>query len=319
MNCFVFVHVPRTAGSSVWHHLAYQGADEDFGVFDIYHESIQRYGDPSYTHWFLGDVLRELDMPSCLFHHHSPDGVFDEFAEYDSVFATLLRDPVDRFVSDVFHFRRFIRTTAAGGRMRARIREAWTEDFMASLTDENVPVRQLLDSAAREPCFRNFYVQFFASLCWNVPKRDSANVPLPVYSDQEIRNLAKEIRRRFQVIGWFGNLQSSLSEIQRAFSLPSDSAPLTNTINTGHDKPQLSPREWRRYASAFEADYQLLDELRSLTLSQKSTRQRLRLCRRFVPISSRWLDETLPLDLPGCEQPSRERELVTEDRTPVLV
>lgn len=317
MNCYVFVHVPRTAGSSVWHHLAYQGADEQIGVYDIYHESIQRFGVPGCADRFLPDVLRQIDMPDCFFHHHSRDSIFEIFDEYETVFATLLRDPVERFVSDVFHFRRFFRSAAATGRLSDGITEYWSKTFTASLTNADLTVRELLDRASREPSFRNFYVDFFASFCWNVPRRASADSPVPVYSAQEIRKLAEEMRRRFQVIGWFGSLQRSFSEIQQAFRLPSECAPLTNTINTGHDKPRLSPREWRRYASAFEADYQLLDELRSLTPSQKSARQRLRLCRRFLPVSSRWLDEALPLDLPAPDRPSREP--ATADCTPALV
>jgi len=316
MNCYVFVHVPRTAGSSVWHQLAYQGADEQIGIYDIYHESIQRYGIPGCADRFLADVLRQIDVPECFFHHHSRDSIFELFADYDSVFATLLRDPVDRFVSDVFHFRRFFRSAAAG-RLTAEITESWSDKFTSSLTDEDLPVRKLLDCAVREPNFQNFYMQFFSSMCLGDARRYTVNSPPPEYSTDKIRTLAAEIRRRFQVIGWFGSLQSSFSEIQNAFLLPADSAPLTNTINIGHDKPRLSPREWRRYASAFEADYQLLDELRSLTPSQKSERQRLRLCRRFIPVSSRWLDEMLPLDLPAPDRPSREP--VTADCAPALV
>jgi hypothetical protein len=317
MNCYVFVHVPRTAGSSVWHHLAYQGADDQIGVYDIYHESIQRYGVPGCADRFLPDVLSQIDMPSCFFHHHSRDGIFEIFDAYETVFATLLRDPVDRFVSDVFHFRRFFRSAAATGQLSDGITEYWSKSFTASMTKIDLPIRELLDGAAREPSFRNFYVDFFASLCWNVPKRASAESPLRVYSAQEIRHLAQEIRRRFQVIGWFGNLQSSFSEIQQAFSLPTDSPPLTNTINTGHDRPKIRPSEWSRYAAAFHADYQLLDELRKLTPFQKSVRNVLRHCRRFVPGSSKWVDENLPLDLPACEQPSRE--LVTAECAPALV
>jgi hypothetical protein len=306
MNCYVFVHVPRTAGSSVWHELAYQGADKGIGVFDIYHESIQRYGVPGCADRFLADALRQMEVPSCLFHHHSRDSLSTYFEGYDPVFATLLRDPVDRFISDVYHFRRFFRNAAAGGRLTDEITRSWSAQFTACLLRDNVPVRQLLDCAARESCFQNFYLQFFATMCWNIPRQDSVNSPAPRYSTREIRDLAQAMRHRFQAIGWFGDLSRSFSEIQEAFTLEPSSAPLTKTINMGRDKPQVSASERSRFAAIFDDDYQLLDELRTLSAFQKSVRKVLRRVGRMIPGTVASVNENLRLDSPRSMRPARE-------------
>jgi hypothetical protein len=309
MNCYVFVHVPRTAGSSIWHHLAYQGADEGIGVYDIYHESLQKFGVPGCSDRFLADDIRQIDLSSCLFHHHSRESVFEHFAAHETVFATLLRDPVDRFISDVFHFRRVFRNAAASGRLADHITRSWSEHFTSSLCQADLPDGELLKRAARERTFQNFYVQFFATMCWNVPQAESLNSPVPSYTSQEIHQLAQDIRRHFQVIGWFGTLQQSLSDIQAAFQMSSGGMPLTHTINKGHDRPLIGPAQRLRYSAAFEADYQLLDELRALTPFQKASRRVLRKCQQYVPFSANWVDETLPL---AANRPVRDRQREVE-------
>lgn len=309
MPYYVFVHVPRTAGSSVWHHLAHQGADQQIGVFDIYHESIQRCGLPGCSEEFLPAVLHSLDMPRCFFHHHSRENIFGHFAGFKSVFATLLRDPVDRFISDIFHLRKYIRSAAGTGRLTGDITRFWSEQFVADICRDDVTVGDLLEQAARVPGFRNFYLQFFTALCFGPPRRDFTRSWPVDYSSQEIRELALEVRRRFQVVGWFGDLHQSFAEIQQAFTLRPGSASLTNTINASHDRPPLRSSEWSRHAAAFDGDYQFLDELRVLSGFRKSVRQLLRHCRPLAPASLRLVDETLPLDAVRFE-PGRVRSFV---------
>jgi hypothetical protein len=263
-------------------------------VFDIYHESIQRYGNPGCLDRFLPDALHQIDVPDCFFHHHSRDSIFEYFDSYEAVFATLLRDPVDRFVSDVFHFRRFFRN-GADRRLVDGIAKSWSAEFGASLREADVPVDEVLRLAIREPSFRNFYVQFFAGLCWGESARGLPVADTSIWSARAIGKLAADMRRRFQVIGWFGNLHCSLAEIQEAFGLPSGGPPLTNRINIGHDRPGIRPSDRSHFAAAFDADYRLLDELRMLSPLHKSIRRWARSCRSFLPVASTWVDEDLPL------------------------
>ena len=100
----LFLHIPRTGGSSIWFALARAAAASGVEIIDIYHLSVSRFGDPGHTMEVLRDTPGLHEQGERLFHHHSWDSPLGPIP--DPVIATVIRDPVDRMVSEILHYRR---------------------------------------------------------------------------------------------------------------------------------------------------------------------------------------------------------------------
>jgi len=272
----VFVHVPRTAGSSIWQSLARLAEVHQIPVFDIYGESKHRYGVPEASDRVLEESVERLAASGCFFHHHTAENIFRHFKPGESVFATVLRDPVERFVSDIYHYRRFIRSTEPDSPFALHTARFWSARFTSCLRRDEVDHRELLDLGLAEDFFRNYYVNYFASLCWSEEGAGGSQDVSGKYGSRELLNLAREVRQKIQIIGDFSDLQRTFSRIQTAFRIPPPPQTLALTINRGESKPKLTRSEWRHYADSFAADYYLLEELWNLNSIHKSFRRACR-------------------------------------------
>jgi hypothetical protein len=259
----IFVHVPRTAGSSVWHGLAYTAPRLKIGVLDLYHESIRRFGKAGRARQVLQETLSEIGRRKCIFHHHTRENICSLFGKREAVWTTVLRDPVDRCLSDLFHYKRL----AARVRDPAGSLQSDLVDLDVNLTGESAPLSEpaapdsahiceILDQSTFQSHFANYYVKFFWSLCMNVRRLGYPN------SVTKVRALARTLRRRFAVIGAFENLQNTYDEILKAFDLESAAGCLEHFLMKGPARPDLPTAVRNRVARLFELDYLLLDELK---------------------------------------------------------
>jgi hypothetical protein len=246
----VFVHVPRTAGSSIWQSLVRLAAEHQIRVFDIYRESNHRYGIPEASDRVLKESVPLLTEQRYFFHHHTAENIFERFKPGESVWAT---EPDSPFA---LHTARY-----------------WSPRFTSALRRDDAEPRELLDLGAAEGFFRNYYVNFFAALCWSEADAGKTSDISKNYKPRDLAELGEEVRQRFQIIGDFASLQESYSRIQAAFGIPQPPHQLALTINRGDSKPMLSGSERRRYVTAFSADYYLLEELGGLTSIHKSLRR----------------------------------------------
>jgi hypothetical protein len=259
----IFVHVPRTAGSSVWHGLAHAAPRYKIGVLDLYHESIQRYGAARRARQVLYETLSETGRRKYIFHHHTAENIGALFGKRRTVWATILRDPVDRYLSDVLHYKRLsARTRDLAGYLKSDLVEldvnhTGERSAMAeSLPPDGSRIGEILDQATSESHFANYYVKFFWSLCMNVRRLGYPN------SVTKVRSLARTMRRRFAVIGAFDNLQNSYDEILKAFDMETESSRLGYFLMKGPDRPDIPTSIRDRLRRLFELDYLLLDELK---------------------------------------------------------
>jgi hypothetical protein len=98
---WVFFHIPRTGGSSIWHNLV-QHADTRLCAYDLWFEAAKSSGNPLFgrekLRMDLPRLEQPLEYPLCI-HHHLPIGVADLLP--NARFFTYLRDPLDRFVSHI--------------------------------------------------------------------------------------------------------------------------------------------------------------------------------------------------------------------------
>jgi hypothetical protein len=270
---YVFVHVPRTAGSSIWQSIVRLAAEYEIRVFDIYRESNHRYGFPEASDRVLEASQKELSDSRFLYHHHTAENIFRHFDPSRSVFATVLRDPIDRFVSDVYHYRRFVRSTEPDSPFASHTARFWSPRFTSSLRRDDIEPCELLDLAMAENFFRNYYVNFFAAMCRSERDAGGALDISVKYKSRDLADLAREIRQHFRIIGDFSNLQETYSQIQAVFRIPPPRQRLELKVNRGESKPRLTRFQQRRYVKAFASDYCLLDELQNLSPFQKSFRR----------------------------------------------
>lgn len=105
----IFFHIPRTAGSSIWHGLAHLAAASNMDIIDIYHWSLKKYSDLSQSSNVLTAMQPLSNDRERIFHHHYPDYILNFIDE--PVMATIVRDPVERFISDIFHYKRALVST----------------------------------------------------------------------------------------------------------------------------------------------------------------------------------------------------------------
>ena len=118
----VFYHIPRTGGSSVWHALAACAAGAEVPIVDLFHQAREDYGSPEYVYNVLTERQKLLRNKSALIHLHTPHNISYFFEESNLLYATIVRDPVDRFISDVCHLRRALPDMADAQRRNVPLR-----------------------------------------------------------------------------------------------------------------------------------------------------------------------------------------------------
>ena len=255
-NC-VFIHLPRTGGSSIWHSLVATAAGQKRGICDIYHETRKAFGGPVKGAQLVTTLRQRIgDMP-CLFHHHTDEAILDCFSPGESALATVLRDPVDRFVSEVFHSRGFLQSCTDRDFVAYHERH-WGRSYVRALLDSRIKSKQLLDVAATVRFFHNYYTKYFSSLLGFRQSSDKLSTDL---SGSYLRLLADAIRAQFDTIGLFEDLQSEYSNILTAFELGDGSERLDRTINMAANRRRLPASDQRRYRRHFRSDYALLNML----------------------------------------------------------
>lgn len=265
----MFFHIPRTAGSSIWASLADAATESGVRVFDIYNYSIRDFGDPSHS----AEVLQSRnsrEIGDCLFHHHTLDGVL-EFVK-DPVLATIVRDPIDRFVSDIAHYRRVLQPGVLPDAHRDVVGQLFGPELVDQMSDADVPLDTVLLKTARLAYFRWHYIRHFErflgfdgnqekvplDMIARVGKYLRCEAEAPVR--QHLLALAEFARTRFAVIGYYPAVDYTLVSICRAFNLPVQKSTIRH-INKGARGIEVAPAIRKRLKSMFKLDYIFLEKL----------------------------------------------------------
>jgi hypothetical protein len=252
---FVFCHIPRTGGSSVWHALAECAAKTGVPILDLYWLSMSQYSSTGFAYNVLSDHAGILSRQSTLIHLHTFDNISYFLSEKEVIYTTIVRDPIDRFCSDVAHLHNALLKFSESAREEFFASVPWSPDLKSLMIDDAASLDALLELAARESFFRFFYFHFFfAVLCAK---------PLPIKefeppNEHAIKYLAGRIKERFAYIGRYPDVAESFHNIAECFGLPHDrDRPFTQHINrTDVNKSVQHSRE--RFAGAFQCSYQLL-------------------------------------------------------------
>jgi hypothetical protein len=255
----VFYHIPRTGGSSIWHALEACAARAGMPVLNLFYHAREDYGSPEYVYNVLTERQKYLQGCSTLIHLHTPHNISYFFEECNLTYATIVRDPVDRFISDICHLRRALPDMADAERQNLITNGRWQSTFADAMLDGNTPIGILLELGAQEPFFRDYYYhQFYGLLCQKPLPQITYQLP---NGPEDIRTLAEQVRTKFAYIGQFPQVADSYHRIADLFSLPYDrDAEFTFHINK-LDSHQIVPDRHERFAAAFQPDYDLLSAL----------------------------------------------------------
>ncbi len=155
----LFLHIPRTGGSSIWRGLAEAAAASGMQIIDIYDVSVSKFGDPGHTSEALAQIPDLQLERERLFHHHSWDSPLAQLP--DALVATVVRDPVDRMVSELMHYRRVLAAGMLPQRHVQYIGETLGGPLTEMLSDAQRPMHDVVLAAAQLPLYQRYYLRFF--------------------------------------------------------------------------------------------------------------------------------------------------------------
>ena len=242
----VFFHIPRTGGSSVWHALAEKAVLQGIPIIDLYYEAFVKYSDYTKTLEAISDRQRFLRRTTCLIHHHTEIKIQNYF-DNQPLYATIVRDPFDRFISDIKHL---------SGHMRSSKRMPLEDsELMQDMADPSKDIRSLIDIYSRTDYFQNYYRNWFGSLLLG---RNGLG------DDEDIKDAYDPlfpafVQSAFKVISCFNDLNTALSTIANSFGFPFDHVRLGH-INRASKRDV--PKGMRsKYVTYFEKDYSFLESI----------------------------------------------------------
>jgi hypothetical protein len=258
----IFFHLLRTGGSSAWKALGEAAARQGLPVCDLYHQARLVYGNNTAIHPAMYDFQQFVRGHDCLIHHHIPyclGPYFDSSISY----STIIRDPVDRFISEVNHVRHILTgdmdSIHKGGHLSPaeEVRGlGWPQDLIDTTMDTSVDFSEVLSRAAQYPHFSRYYMVWFNRLLnEDVSKKPYDN---SLVDQIDTQALAGQIRAAFNYIGSFKKLAHSIQDIAGCYGLTG--VDTTQWINKrGSDMVASELRSSLK--PAFAGDYELIQAL----------------------------------------------------------
>jgi hypothetical protein len=256
----VFFHLPRTGGSTVWHTSSHLAAQHGVPVTDLYHKSQVLRGSPHHPLDTLRDIKASLGgaPPAGLIHHHSFQNLTAELPPDEHHYATILRDPVDRFVSEMFHLRGLMRQDKD---LRAEIIASIAPEgaeFLAALLDESAPPDKLVLIAAEQPYYQNYYLNAFWQFLFGDP---AGPQDPPLMPEWVIPALAYAVRSRFCLIGRFPDMHGMVRQMMSLAGLEDTANFQLVRVANGSAIPALLPETLARLRALHRMDYLFFEEV----------------------------------------------------------
>jgi hypothetical protein len=229
-------------------------------VFDLFHETKLAFAAPINASRLVALSRHRNGNRACMYHHHTDESIWLAFDDSDIICSTILRDPVDRFISEIFHSQAFLRLSSESSDFVKYFVEQWGSDYVGALLDDRMDSHRLLDIASKVSFFPNYYTSFFGGLLDMCPP-GVERAWRGATAIRNVRELADRMRNRFAEIGRFDCLQDSFARTAQLFNLSDKSERLDLHINRRAQDVNLSNADRRRYNRIFHFDYHLLEEL----------------------------------------------------------
>jgi len=254
----VFFHLPRTGGSTVWHSAAHFAARHGIPAIDLFYNSQLLSGSQHQALAALRDIKPELAAAplQVLVHHHSTQNITGELSPDEHHYTTILRDPVDRFVSHTFHLRSLMLRDEI---FRAEITAGTPPeggDFLAAMLDETTPPDKLVLLAAEQPSFQNYYLNAFWQFLFGDPAEPPGLTHMP---ESVIPALAFVVRSRFCLIGRFPDIQGMVRQLLSLAGIEAEEDFQLTHVANGSPTPTLRPETLQRLRVLNRTDYHFLE------------------------------------------------------------
>jgi hypothetical protein len=245
----VFYHIPKTGGSSVWHALAASAALQQIDIIDLYHESIVKFFDSSKTIEAISDRQKLLRKHTCLIHHHMEIKIQNYF-DSPPLYATIVRDPFDRFLS---HLNFFMKKRRSPGSEKEVLLDP--VEMLKVIDDPSIDYNSLIDICSRSDYYQNYFRNWFGKLLLG---RNGLG------GDEDIKDVYDPrfpayVRTAFKKISCFTDLNKAFSEIATSFGFSHKNVTLGHLLKSSKD--QAFENVHFKYASRFEKDYSFLEEI----------------------------------------------------------
>ncbi|WP_240648041.1 glycosyltransferase family 2 protein [Pararobbsia silviterrae] len=202
-----------------------------------------------------------------IYHHHTREHIAAALPENERFYTTIVRDPVERMISELFHIRRLV---AHGAQMpevymlykgeigfyRSVLGEALFELMRTPGADPNEMARLAMQ--------RDYYKNFYFNVFWSVlfgPSADGTPAALGPVDDARRWQLASEVRRRFLYVGRFPQLLETVQAITYLLGVRFDASTQFDHVRNGSEKLPLSDETMEMLYRANEDEYRLLELL----------------------------------------------------------
>lgn len=269
----IFLHIHRTGGSTLWHTLSNAAISQNHQAIDLYYESWAAFKNPFSTVNAIEKMIADgrgasWDSDSLFIHHHTRQNIENSLPREALCYATIIRDPVDRFISEVFHIRKLL---MHGAELAEDFpfyegefgwyRNVLGESLYHLFIQENVDPDELLVAASKCPYYKNFYFNIF----WSVLISDQ-NTINPTYftgniTDSQRHVLVTVIREKFVYIGRYPQLKSAISSIAYFKGISIDPDANLIHVKNASTKPEIRPETLDKIRKANEDEYLFLSML----------------------------------------------------------
>lgn len=271
----IFLNMGRTGGSAVWNILAPIATKHAVRVIDLYERSLSDFGTPFLARQAVGKA-QQLGAPglnwvndSLFLHHRTRQNIEAILPSEACDYVTLLRDPVERFLSDVFHIRKLIGESfelpEASLRTQAEIswyRKILGESLYARFVQQDADLDELVLEASRCPYYENFYFNFFWSLLISPAVGEVPEYFGGVIDDQARLELVGAVHQRFAYIGIYPHLKQAISSISFLLGVTLDPGMEFFQIHASSSKPYLRSQTLEKLRATKADEYRLLAMLK---------------------------------------------------------
>ncbi|MGI4836545.1 MAG: glycosyltransferase family 2 protein [Janthinobacterium lividum] len=266
----IFFNMGRTGGSAVWNVLAPLATKHAVRVIDLYEQSLSDFGTPFLAQQAVRKA--QLEAPSLkwgnespFLHHRTRQNIEAALPSEARNYVTLLRDPVERFLSDVFHVRKLMGECAdlpaASLRSQAEIswyRKVFGESLYALFIQPDADLDELVLEASRCPYYENFYFNAFWSLLISPAIGEVPEYFSGVIDDQARLELLGAVHQRFAFIGIYPQLKQAISSISFLLGVPLDPGVDFFKTHAASSKPDLRRETLEKLCVANQDEYRLL-------------------------------------------------------------